>query len=121
MKRHEERCTMNPQRICGVCGLLEEAQEPMKALRAVLPNPNVFVDANDPEGWVLGGPEWEAAIGTALERLREISHNCPACILAALRQQGIPVPAVKDFDFTAEMKAVWGEVNKQNQEHVYYG
>lgn len=73
ISRHEKRCTMNPDRECGVCDLLGVAQD---------------------------------CANKCLKWLREACDNCPACILAAIRQRGIPVPMVTDFDWTDEMKAV---------------
>lgn len=52
-----------------------------------------------------------------ITKLRAAAHNCPACILAALRQSGVMapdgegMPFVPEFDFKAECGAMWAEVN----------
>lgn len=112
MRKHEERCTMNPRRRCGVCGLLEEAQVPLEPL--------VQVFRKSPAGQ-LDGPAGSyryfsdamaAESNDALADVRVAANNCPACILAAIRQAGIPVRSVTDFDWTKEMEAVWKEFNE---------
>jgi hypothetical protein len=36
-------------------------------------------------------------------------------MLAALRQAKIPVPMLSGFDYTAETKAVWQQVNEERE------
>lgn len=64
MARHETHCTNNPQRCCRFCDL---EKPPTAELIAV------FTE------------ECEGGDG-ALKRLREIADDCPACILAGIRQ-----------------------------------
>ena len=52
-----------------------------------------------------------AALDACLAQVRNVSNNCPACIMAAIRQSGIPVPAVSGFNFTEEMRKVWADSN----------
>lgn len=106
--KHESRCTLNPNRTCGVCEMLADlrtvAQRPMAELLAALPE------------WDRGVGQWsETQPDVDLPALRAVANNCPACILAALRQKGIPVPAVSGFDFDAEMKAIWNEINEAKE------
>lgn len=61
MKRHERGCTLNPERVCGMCRLAGEEQRPMVELLQL------------------------AAKG-GLKALQDATENCPACILAAIRQ-----------------------------------
>jgi len=35
--------------------------------------------------------------------------------MAALRQKGIHVVMATDFDFTKEMKLLWGEINAESE------
>jgi len=60
---HERHCTMNPNRVCRFCKLLGETQAPMAELLAALRS--------------------ESPVLPALQRA---AHDCPACILAAIRQ-----------------------------------
>ena len=98
LAKHERRCTLNPARECGVCKMLDLAQRPMADLVRLLPEWNGPRSPDDV-------PDYDAA----LPALREACGNCPACILAAVRQSGA---SLLSFDFTTEMKAVWDEINE---------
>lgn len=115
MEKHEKGCTLNPKRDCGICGFLNTGGAALADLMALLPDPAKFKrmeswDAGEEFG---GSGEYEVtddqalrdATHAVLPKLRELTDNCPACILAALRQKGIPVPVVTDFNFTEDMKA----------------
>ena len=95
MKEHEQHCTMNPDRTCRMCDLLEEEQAETQTL----------VDA------LLNG---------GMKRLR--THTiCPACLLAAIRQSGIfdnehfqdprRIDIEDNFDYKAEKKEVMDAIN----------
>ena len=112
MARHEKHCTLNPQRECRVCKLLEDSQDfgftpaPLAQLVAMLPKyPYVF--SSDGEEGV-----FFVELANAITDVRAASGNCPACIMAALRQAKIPVPMVENFDFTAEMKTIMDGINE---------
>lgn len=61
MARHEQHCTMNPQRTCGLCAHDQDlVQKHIEVLKA--------------------------AYGVGLEELRRVSGGCPVCMLAAIRQ-----------------------------------
>lgn len=119
IRHHEERCTMNPDRKCGMCAnLLKVEQQPTETLLALLPEPESL--------WSDGGGEafgfiYTENLQTAMKKLREVTEDCPACILAALRQKGIPVALINDFNFTAECEAVWAEINRENYERSVQG
>jgi hypothetical protein len=91
LQKHESRCTLNPNRVCGVCKMLERHTRPMAELIALLPA------WNDPQ---------------TPDDVPDI-NNCPACILAAIRQSGAAVWAAGDFDFTKEMKVIWDDINEK--------
>lgn len=103
MAQHERHCTMNPARVCRACALIDGGNGPdadeLRALVAILPvGPTPAF-----------GDELETYLGNvdaALPKLREAAGGCPACMLAAIRQAGIPVPAVQNFDFKKEMAEV---------------
>ena len=65
MRRHERGCTLNPQRVCGMCKMLADEGGPEPA-----PPRDELVRIMDADGF--------AAMCKAAE-------DCPACILAALR------------------------------------
>lgn len=129
MTRHEAHCTLNPARNCRVCTLVnggyQVGAERMAELVVLLPDPSAFLaqSAYDcrckdcriyfDDSFV---PNVEctnehkrllAALQSAMPKLREETDDCPACIMAALRQRKIPVPMVESFNFTAEMKTVF--------------
>jgi hypothetical protein len=131
MKKHEASCTLNPQRTCGMCAVIEADQADMTLMLALLPDPKPFESVVHHDADVWGGAYDEncfdsegfnAAMAPALKALRELTTDCPACILAALRQKGIPVPAVEGFDFKDELKEFWTCVNDAEAEREgYYG
>jgi len=106
MQKHERHCTMNPDRECRFCAAVDGKQIPIATLIAALPTRTV--SDFDPLGSV--------DIGA----LREVSSNCPACILAAIRQAKLPVYLVQDFDFKKEVAEFWAERNNERLEHETY-
>ena len=89
MIRHEQRCVKNPSRTCGFCVEMGEAQKPMTELLKALED-------------------------GSLEQLREVSNNCPACILATIVQYrskySVPDdPVWIDFNYKEEAEAYWVE------------
>lgn len=98
MVKHEAGCTLNPSRVCGICNLMQNEQATIEALKAA------FVADSD-----------------KLTKLREVSGNCPACILAALRQFNASQDQLDrvwpEFDFKAEMKSFWDDHNESRREY----
>lgn len=103
---------MNPSRKCGMCDTMGEEQQPMAELLAILPDPSPFW-IEDELGLTFRST---STIDEAIDKLRNITGNCPACILAALRQKCIPIPATK-FNFTEECESFWDKVNVSNQQY----
>jgi len=115
MRKHEKHCTKNPERECRVCKMVEGEQKAIAALMAVLPEPTTLhIEGEyDSKTYIDGA---EKRLNESLPALRDLCDNCPACILAALRQKGILVPMATDFDFTNEMKSIWAEINQHQLE-----
>ena len=98
MKRHEKNCTANPERGCGLCERLGGNPTPMTELIKVL-------GIGDNKG---------------MDDLREITENCPACILAAIRQSGIMDSSSLEieqesrswakFNYKDEHKSFWADM-----------
>lgn len=106
LAKHERGCTNNPERVCGVC----------------------HRSGNGPSKPVV---ELVAALGigdaAGMAALRSVCDNCPACILAAIRQSKtldhtpmemseLPLavsPGWYEFDFKAELAAFWQEINEE--------
>jgi hypothetical protein len=126
MEKHEKGCTLNPARDCGICGFINGGMQVSTAeLLLLLPDPKTFVRHQSEDfGPDIGVTEWDehddaamcAAVHAVLPKLRELTDDCPACILASLRQKGIPVPVITDFNFTEEMKAAQQRMNDARRE-----
>uniref|UniRef100_A0A6M3L3C6 C2H2-type domain-containing protein n=1 Tax=viral metagenome TaxID=1070528 RepID=A0A6M3L3C6_9ZZZZ len=110
MARHERGCTKNPNRICRVCGLLEQEQPDLTLLVAMWPDISQMVTNG------IFNAEAHQIVGATLPAVREAAGNCPACIMASLRQADIPVPFVYGFNWTTEMDGVWREFNASRTE-----
>ena len=107
MRKHEMHCTKNPNRECRVCKMVEGEQKPIAELLALLPETASW---EDEYGFVVYHEDTTKNVNAALPLLRDACEGCPACILSALRQKGIPVPLATDFDFTKEMKSLWNDI-----------
>ncbi len=104
VQNHEKACTANPDRVCGLCAFTKLPQKPIAELLAAL-------DTRKPDA--------------GMKELRELTEDCPACILAALRQSEIlkydpenpenPPPEVT-FEFKAELKSFWENENAARAE-----
>ena len=79
IRNHEASCTANPLRECRFHSVMRIDQPTMPALIAALQS-----CGND--------------FGAGLKALREVADNCPACILAAIRQTGL----------NAKLDELWG-------------
>ena len=122
MRRHENGCTLNPGRICGVCKMDHgdfsptnpAEQKPITEMIALLPDSDKFKVDNETGGFYFSN-DLTKAVNEALPKLREASGNCPACIMAALRQRHIPVPMATDFNWTKEMGEIWSNINESRR------
>lgn len=97
IKKHEIGCTMNPLRKCGICEYFGNEQKPIDDLKAT-------VEANG---------------DMCIKPLRELTDNCPACILAAIRQHNKEMDVEdriwtdeREFNFKTEMQSHWDQVNE---------
>ena len=115
IKRHEESCTMNPNRVCGMCKQTDEKQPKMADMIKVLDVVNITVTEDDHgESYMMLGNE-KGALG----KLRKAANGCPACMLAALRQHGYPF-LFGSFHFNEERKSFWGDVNESRMDSGDY-
>jgi hypothetical protein len=94
MIKHEASCAHNPNRKCRMCGHGELVQKPMPELIQALQD---------------GG----------VPKLREVSDGCPACMLAAIIQEGEGADPEDrtwhQFDFKEEAKGFWALVNDERR------
>jgi hypothetical protein len=111
MKRHERGCTLNPQRVCGMCKMQADDGGPDPA-----PPRDELLRILDADGF--------KAMCTAAE-------DCPACILAALRtkngkgEHGEPVvtgpeDGRQEWSYTAAKKQWWDGWNSAQAEQRGY-
>lgn len=105
IKRHESGCTANPDRKCAMHQFVEGTQRPMAELINALTSCGTDFDAG-------------------LEKLKELADDCPACILAAIRQSKVQTPDEYDkqddtfisgvhinFNFKEALKEMWSQHN----------
>jgi len=104
ISKHEKHCCKNPDRICRMCIASKGEQKPLAEL----------VDCIDASKDDYG-----------MSRLREVSGNCPACMLAGVVNSTLHAPGCRrsevPFSFKQECKAWWDEFNTvQCEKHGYY-
>lgn len=114
MARHERGCTANPNRECGICKHLESIPEPLAKLVE-------FVKLHgEPVPDLPEGVEPYSTIGKEeLQALRQLADGCPACMFAALRQAKTFTDQTAHFDFKAELKSVWSDINDARSAREY--
>lgn len=100
MRRHEVGCTANPNRVCGMCAVDRDQfdGEHEQALTEAL---IAAAEADWQTGLETGDPYHEQKP----VKLREVSHDCPACMLAGIRLSGVYL----DFNFKDEAAAFWAD------------
>lgn len=99
IQKHETGCTANPDRTCGLCVHADKQQRPIVELLACV--------STEKEQY-------------GLSELRTLTEDCPACILAAIRQSGIlkwdgdpgHPPRHLDFVFKDELARFWEARNE---------
>ena len=114
MKKHELICTKNPERHCGMCSLMENVQKPMSELVAIMQEPAKLLTDTLCHGY-------DNAMREAMVKLRQETSNCPACILAALRQSGT-YSATSDFKSEAKSirEDIYAMINQERREIAGY-
>lgn len=116
ISRHERGCTRNADRACGVCRVFELQSKPLPELIAFCKTKAAAGDSID------GNPDdsslWLDEVD--VKALRELADQCPACMLAALRQSDTYAGS-QHYGFKEEMKSLWNEKNQAEtaREHGY--
>ena len=107
MVKHEKHCTMNPHRECRMCDFAGTAND-LTALLAMIPK-DILVD-----GEITGFPMVanEDEILAAFKKVRSEASDCPACILAVIRQSKTQV--MVPFDYEKEKRSFWDAANAEN-------
>lgn len=110
--KHERGCTANPNRICGLCSIVAESSNMTSTQRPIADLVACLSKEKEDFG---------------MKELRELADECPACILAAIRQSGLQqsyadedgfAPGLNfNFDFKAELLEFWNAQNETEIEH----
>ena len=121
MSKHEQRCTANPNRVCGFCSLHPDfpvSDVSLQSLVDLCPNPDDFLVSTDDYGCRYYTPQLRPLIEAALQDLRS-KTECPACILAALRQSGLTATGLTNdlFDWKIESKAALAGTRPERDEY----
>lgn len=102
LAEHEAHCCGNPNRVCRMCRLIQEVQQPIAAL----------MDALDSGG---------------LDALRLLAAECPACIIAAIKQRRIRKGADfnydtdrVEYDFRAETTKLFARLDEDQDAYGYW-
>lgn len=125
IKKHEEHCSLNPDRKCGFCEVSKRTPANLADLIALLPKLTDFppIQADAGFGETLGQdiPPLKEAIDKAINEVYLLAENCPGCIFAAIRQSGLPT-YLFDFDFKKVKSEFWADHNdKEWNAHGPYG
>ncbi len=114
MEKHERRCTLNPDRECGFCILADGVSTEFKGLLVLAEI--AAPQTKGPDTNFLGIVDALESNGEAwLKVYREITNNCPGCILALIRQHGNKKDdcVFNTFDFKAEAQSYLDEEAKR--------
>ena len=117
MAKHEQRCTMNPNRECGFHCDEDYIIDPpvLDDLKEIIKASKVFTAyANPVNDMVSVNLEDDEALR---KELLDAAGGCPACTLAAIRQTGINL---ESFKYKDEVKRVFAEWRDAQDESAQY-
>lgn len=132
MKRHEERCTLNPNRVCGFHNsknsgtwyeeaLIEEDQVSIERLRAYLrQHVGKFNITHDVEGEPFIFSIKDEVLNDIGHGLLDLANGCPACALAAIRQENKAQPLPLFYgaiDYHKVAKEIFAEANERSRDY----
>ncbi len=110
IRKHELHCTLNPDRECGMCDILDEITPDINELLKILPDPHEYIQEDD-YGVTFGNLNID--VEKVMPKIRELTNDCPACIMSALRIKGIPVPMVESFSYRKESESIFHDYNEE--------
>ena len=106
MRRHEEACTGNPNRVCKMCVKLGVVQRPIADIVADVRKNEAGLNK------IMSSGEHQSI---CVQILRTAAQGCPACMLATLRDTWLAL----EWDFQEEMREAWKRIfAKQYEEGV---
>lgn len=111
MVKHEKGCTLNPDRICGMCGFNGGTPSPpIDELKAI--------HQEDIDNSIANGSNLETVGFEPLMTYPSLrgdllkATDCPACILAVIRQSN-EERVFLNFDYQKELKEFWAAHNDE--------
>ena len=117
LKRHEERCTQNPDRRCGMCDIID-----LNPILDEFEDKFVLCVTEHKEHWP-GSAIYEEVIEPiwkdefTLQDIQGAVDGCPACILSVVRCLGLNFWYFQGrfkYDFKAARSDWWDATNKEN-------
>lgn len=117
MTVHERYCTRNPNRGCRLCARAGwEPTRPDK-FKHLMPDIEDYAQDADPDGrWRKSYQNYEKDMAEILAQIQK-EVDCPACVLAILRQSGVPLWAW-NYDFKSALAKFWEEQNNLRADDV---
>lgn len=128
MKKHESRCTANPDRVCGFCEISQGVSPNIREL-VVNYKSRFTVDISK----IDEGEFWEQEIETVkwigepitLAEIRKEVNDCPNCIFAIIRQckfnyHYFDELGFKEFDYKKELAVAWSEHKPDSSNYDTY-
>lgn len=112
MVRHEATCTLNPDRVCGVCA---QSGVPSDVIAAVLLALNAPPIASGKRTGTLDVMHLTTDVQHDVTVLRSLVNGCPACMLAAVRQAGA-VSQLK-WSYSDEKQRYWAARPSRRKRH----
>ena len=108
MERHERRCTLNPDRVCGFC----DGGHDLKALAESFARRCKVIEDITSGGYVSWVPN---VVDFTANDILDAVDGCPACALAVIRLARVPhgdsseplAPAWVQYDYDAAKHAWW--------------
>lgn len=104
MRKHEKGCTANPDRVCGMCKMVEGTQKPLAELVAVF------------DGWKpdTTSSDYDPEAQRRIKLLEDLTDGCPACMLATARFIVAKNKNVwLDIGFKGRCADIWSSINAE--------
>ena len=110
MARHESSCTLNPKRVCYLCGGSVDIAGIIEAMKN---RKDVRCQSEGDGSWNQSEPKsFETKSEEARDWLMEQTDGCPACALSVLRQGKIF--AFEVFDYKEELSGWYSAYRGQD-------
>ncbi|MEN6426073.1 MAG: hypothetical protein ABFE13_11960 [Phycisphaerales bacterium] len=121
IRRHEERCTLNPGRKCGMPHEMMTTPEALEAAVWAIPDVRQFAittDGDTGDGWTFYSIP-DDVVDKTLADLEDRLDGCPVCVYSALRQAGWAGFITDKFDLEERIAAYWSDVNQEEDRYSY--